>query len=729
VLTWRRFRQMSWRELSGRSRQQARKWIDRVSPSFGPGGEPRVVWRRVVAGATVDGARTVSLDAAARRFFPGAVDAGVAGALEVDHPEWTRQTLSAAAKAATGRFDLLGYEGLDFGDRIDWHRDPIAGRTAPRLHWSRLDPLDPHVVGDSKLIWELNRHQWLVTLAEAYALTRDPRYAEQALARVEDWIEANPYPIGVNWASSLEVALRLIAWCWALFLLRDAAALTDARFARWRTLMLAHASHVERFLSFYFSPNTHLTGEALGLFYAGVVFADHADAARWRDRGRRILIEQAARQIERDGVYMERATCYHRYTIEIYLHLLILAAHNRIAMPPQVPAAVSRMCRHLIAIAPTAKAMPSIGDADGGWLLPFVRRAPDDCRGVLAVAAVVFDNPEFAWAAGGPAPEILCLLGREGRRRFDRLGARPPAATPSCVFEAGGYAVMRSGWQPDAHQLIVDVGPLGCGVSSGHGHADLLSLQCTAFGEPFLIDPGTYCYTADARWRNYFRSTAAHNTVLVDGHDQAEPAGPFSWATRPAARLRTWQSSAECDLVDADHDGYARLATPVNHRRRVLFVKPYGWVVVDDITGAGEHRIDLRFHFSPRLVTVGPGLWTRASGEKGRGLWLLPIASVPLSARLRQGEESPIDGWYSPAYGVRRPAPVVTYTATAMAPVRITTLIVPVEMLGAHPPALRVTRDPSGDVRAVEFPVGGRTVLVDDHALALAPVTGDLRIA
>ena len=102
---------------------------------------------------------------------------------------------------------------------------------------------------------------------------------------------------------------------------------------------------------------------------------------------------------------------------------------------------------------------------------------------------------------------------------------------------------------------------------------------------------------------------------------------------------------------------------------------------------------------------------------------------MALTARLRQGEESPIDGWYSPAYGVRRPAPVVTYTATAMAPVRITTLIVPVEMLGAQPPALRVTRDEAGDVRAVVFPVGGRTVLVDDHALALAPVTGDLRIA
>src|SRR6185295_18230461 len=112
------------------------------------------------------------------------------------------------------------------------------------------------------------------------------------------------------------------------------------------------------------------------------------------------------------------------------------------------------------------------------------------------------------------------------------------------------------------------------------------------FGEPYLVDPGTYCYTANARWRNYFRSTAAHSTVTVDGLSQAIPAGPFAWQKRPRARLRRWISTDSFDLADADHDAYHRLPDPVTHRRRVFFAKPRYWVVVDELDGKVEHRID-----------------------------------------------------------------------------------------------------------------------------------------
>src|SRR5205807_6300058 len=141
-------------------------------------------------------------------------------------------------------------------------------------------------------------------------------------AFVRQWMDANPRGMGINWASSLEVALRLISWCWSLCLFRDSAALSQGLFAEMLGGIWAHAAHVQRYLSYYFSPNTHLTGESLGLFYAGVMLREHEDAARWRALGARILVEQSERQIDPDGVYFEHSTYYQRYTVEIYLHFL-----------------------------------------------------------------------------------------------------------------------------------------------------------------------------------------------------------------------------------------------------------------------------------------------------------------------------------------------------------------------------------------------------------------------
>jgi len=238
---------------------------------------------------------------------------------------------------------------------------------------------------------------------------------------------------------------------------------------------------------------------------------------------------------------------------------------------------------------------------------------------------------------------------------------------------------MRSGWERDAHHLTFDVGPVGDPMNGGHGHADLLSIQCSVFGEPYLVDAGTYCYAGDRQWRDFFRSTAAHSTVVVDGMGQAIPAGPFHWQSRPSARLHRWSSTERFDLADAEHEAYRHLADPVTHRRRVLFVKPRYWVVMDDLEGAAEHRLELRFQFAPMPVTVDSALWARAAGPGGHGLLIRPFASVPLKAEVVEGELAPIRGWVSPNYGQRQPAPVLTYTTVTHLPLRIVTLLFPAE--------------------------------------------------
>src|SRR5207253_1361162 len=286
-----------------------------------------------------------------------------------------------------------------------------------------------------------------------------------------------------------------------------------------------------------------------------------------------------------------------------------------------------------------------------------------------------FGRSDYAWAAGGsPTPETLWLLGRPGLEAFQALEASAPESAPSRLFAHGGHAVMRTSWRRDAHQLIFDVGPLG---DLGHGHADLLSVQCAVFGASCLVDAGTYCYTADPGWRDFFRSSAAHSTVTLDGLSQAVPSGPFGWRARPRARLRRWQSTDALDFVDAEHAAYRRLADPVVHRRRILFVKPRYWIIVDDLEGAAEHRLDLRFQFAPVEVSVDPTLCARAHRPDARGLLVRPLSTVPLKGEVREGEVDPREGWISPDYGQRRPAPMLVYSAVTRLPNRIVTLLLP----------------------------------------------------
>lgn len=665
-------------EISCRARHEVSKWMDRWA-------DPR---RSAFQGGIATELVERCLEGAPTRFFAGASDPRVPEILRERFPDAGPRIIAAAERILQKRFDLLGYRELSFGDPIDWHLDPVAGRRAPPLHWSRLDPLDPEMVGDSKVVWELNRHQWLVRLGQAYRLTGDERYADMFTATIRDWHRANPPGMGINWASSLEIAFRLMSWCWALSLFRGAAALTTPLRAGLVVRIARHASRIERYLSTYFSPNTHLTGEALGLLYASTLLPLLPAAPRWRHVAAEILIREADRQILPDGVYMEQATCYQLYTAEIYLHFMILARMNRIAIPDGVRRRVERLVDALVTLRRPDGSLPQIGDADGGRLLSLEPRPPGDGSGVFATAAALFRRADHAWAGGGLTPEVLWLLGPGGVEVLDRLEWTPPQRGPSELLPEGGYAVMRSGWDRAADQIIFDVGSLGCHVTGAHGHADLLSIQASFGGHPYIVDPGTFRYTGDGGWRGYYRGTSAHSTVDVDGAGQAVPRGPFGWISRPSARLVHWESTASRDVAVGEHRAYGRLPDPVVHRRKVIRESSRRCIVVDDVDGRSEHRVDIRLQFAPMSVTLDSSHWVRAVRTPTAGLFIHAFASVPLKTTVLEGDLDPRQGWISTAYGRHEPAPMLLCTTVARLPLRIITVLIPTDDPAGPPPSV-----------------------------------------
>jgi hypothetical protein len=246
--------------------------------------------------------------------------------------------------------------------------------------------------------------------------------------------------------------------------------------------------------------------------------------------------------------------------------------------------------------------------------------------------------------------------------------AEATSATPrrSRLFRDGGYAVMRSG----PHQLIVDAGPLG---AYGHGHAGLLGIQCSIFGERCLVDAGTYTYTAEPEWRDYFRSTAAHNTIRIDGSSQAIADGPFGWQQRPSVSINDWQTGDGIDLIDAEHDAFAG----ITHRRRVMSIRPGVFVVIDNLHGTGDHAFELTFQFAPMTVDLMSATTARAVTPGGRSLWIMASASTGLRAEIVQGRVAPIRGWVSDSYGQRTAAPALIYGGRAPLPATIVTILQP----------------------------------------------------
>ena len=172
-----------------------------------------------------------------------------------------------AEKLTRGKFDLLGYLNLDFGSNFDWHYEPVSGKHIPLKHWKQYDELDSAETGDKKIIWELNRHQHFFTLGAAYLVSKDEVFAETFVNHLESWMEQNPPGLGINWMSSLEVSFRAMSWIWAFQFFKDSPAFTPEILQKALRFLHVHGRHLEKYLSTYYSPNTHLTGEALGLYY------------------------------------------------------------------------------------------------------------------------------------------------------------------------------------------------------------------------------------------------------------------------------------------------------------------------------------------------------------------------------------------------------------------------------------------------------------------------------
>jgi uncharacterized heparinase superfamily protein len=660
---WKRLLAMSAHEIGERTRQEVWKRADFIL--YHVGKHPRV------------GVSSVKSDFYPQFFFSPQEVPELAGLLRKRMPNEVNDIFCRAEKICAHRFDLLGYENLDYGLKIDWHLDRVHGKRAPQKPWYRIRYLDFEEVGDAKVTWELNRHQHLVTLAKAYAISREERFAKELRAQFYHWSEQNPYPIGVNWASSLEVAFRALSWLWVKHLLAGAA--MPEFVADLRQALALSGRHIARYLSTYFSPNTHLLGEGVALFFLGVLCPELSSAGNWQRLGWKTVLEESERQVLADGMHFEQSAYYHVYALDFFLHAIVLASRNDIPVPEHFEGTLEKMLEALLRIS-QAGITARLGDDDGGRLFDGRRNCTEHLLDPLATGAVLFGRGDFKHAAGGLREETVWLLGLEGAKRFDQIESAGAEAHSIALRHSGLY-VMASA-EPEPSQLVIDAGPQGV-HGAGHGHADALNVQLAQSGQALLIDPGTAEYVGPDSVRTSFRVTAAHNTVQVDGLSQSLPQGPFSWNRLTKTKVPLWVEGRSFILFSGSHDGYG----PVVHCRWVFHRKGDFWLVRDVIEGAGQHRIAIHWHLAPGMAQHKKDPRIFVSGDARVGV--VSAESSRWSARFWQGE-------WSPAYGRIEPAPVLRVEYLGALPAETATVLTtaniapgklkPVGPLGESPP-------------------------------------------
>lgn len=576
-----------------------------------------------------------------------------------------RKIIAGADKICDHKFNLLGSGEVSLGPTIDWHRDFKTGHRWNLETWYH-DIKIPYRKADIKVPWELSRFSHAVMLGQAYVLTGDKKYSREFTTQVSDWIDANKPQFGVNWNCTMEVAIRACNWIAGYSLFQESHSLDEAFLLKFLKSLYQHGLHIRANLEYSDALTTnHYLANIAGLVYIGVLFPQFKEAVEWRQFAIREMVREMEKQVYRDGCDFEASTCYHRLVLELFFFPAIIVVANdeqftgsnhadicRRVFGYAYTDKLHRMFRAVLYLLKPNGRMPQIGDNDNGRLHVFANRDILDMRYLLTLGAVFFKEPAFKVREFGFCEEAFWVFGNDGRDIWNRLPESTLADIGSIAFQDAGWYIMRN----NKDYMMISCGPNGQNGVGGHAHNDKLSLELCIDGEDIIVDPGTPAYTADPAMRNLFRSTAFHNTVMINGEEQNHySSSPLLLFTMPEEDRRPflteWRTGDSVDIFIGGHSGYMRFPPGILHSRQLkFFKKERRWEIIDRFEGEGKHELEWNFILAPQQKC-------HVAIESSMFSW------------------SRVNTFFSPQYGVKVPTEKLTAQITADLPFKNVTLI------------------------------------------------------
>jgi asparagine synthase (glutamine-hydrolysing) len=528
----------------------------------------------------------------------------------------TSQSIEEANRLLNGELKYFSHTYHQTNFPPNWHRDPITGTELDSTqHWSQIS--DDHVTArralalpdsipfgdeaipnheeaasakpashsvpfgerhvDIKYVWEPNRFAFVYILVRAYAATGDEKYPQAFWQLIQDWAEHNPPNTGANWKDGQEIALRLMAWTFGFYAFIHSPSTTPEHISQFTQLVAAQAERIHANIGYAISTRSnHTISEAFGLWMVGLLFPELKEAEKYLTLGKRLLEEEANKQIFPDGSYAMYSLNYHRFILHLYLYAIQLGKLNQSPFSNYLISALSNSIRYLShLIDPASGHMPVYGSNDGALVLPLNNCDFTDYRPLLQLGSVITTG-QTMFESGDWDEDVYWLCGAEPLSLQGRgVGVRVQTNS----FPQGGTYILRN---TNSHAI------LRCThYTSRPSHADQLHMDLWMNGHNIAIDAGTYLYSGEGIWRNGLARTSAHNTVTVDGADQMTMVSRFTWTNWAKGKVlkqtdNVWQG---------EHNGYK----PICHKRTVLALEGDRWLVIDDLNASESHHYSLHW--------------------------------------------------------------------------------------------------------------------------------------
>ncbi|ARN74101.1 alginate lyase family protein [Oceanicoccus sagamiensis] len=546
--------------------------------------------------------------------------------------QWDRHAnREKASSLLAGQWSALGF-GWQWQSAGDWRRAPDTGSLWPDVFFGAIPYRQGNPYGDIRVAWEPSRLQQLVSLA---LLAQDDASRETAVRCFEQqllsWVKSNPPYLGIHYVSAMECGLRLIAVCHATDMIRPYLQNSERVWSAVLQLVEGHADLIIKRLSLYSSAGNHTLAETAGLIYAGVLFPELNNAAKWKRVGLPLFEREADRQFNQDGGGIEQAFGYHLFVTDLANIVSALLA-SKGQPSATVQRIVDQACEFLSELFNSEFELPNVGDNDGGY----------------ALSPYLLSSKQLAKP-------------RDGIR----------------TFPDSGYSVFRD-TSETGRMILFDHGPLGMAPSYGHGHSDCLSIIWREKNETLLLDAGTYTYTGDQRWRQYFRGVSAHNTVAVNHRHQARHESAFMWSAPYTPCLLDLPSRIDgYDVLLAYHTGYEDQG--LRHYRCVIIGPEGDALVWDQLAALGpvgsETYASLFWHVGGQFLSENEDGGVFSTSTTSGAALNIDITGGDIT--VHYGDEDVPIGWHSPTYGEKLPIYTVEARHSGIFPHEFYTYISP----------------------------------------------------
>jgi len=548
-------------------------------------------------------------------------------------------------------------------DEINWHLDLQSGKEFPKIFSKKID-IRSDRYGNAKYVWELNRLQFLPSIAFRYKQTQDSKYLNLIQQIITSWIDDNPFLLGVNWYSNIEINIRLLNWflCWQIL---DVEKLVNQnpifkKFVgeKWIVSIYMHCAYSFSHPSKYSSANNHTIAEACGLFVASS-FWPFEKSIKWQKYSKKILEKEIQRQHSSKGINKEEAAGYIQFVTDFLLLAYLVSQKVNNQFSNRYRTSLESIFEYIHNFVDESHNYPRYGDEDDALLFFLdLKTANQNYKSLLTSASILFEKPDYIYLDNKYDLKNAIYFRNNGRKSIANLPSVNIKPKSEFYPDEGHFFFKHSEHNNKIH-FHFNAAPLGLKPMAAHGHADALSFSLFVNGTPVFVEPGTYCYHTEEKWRKYFIGTLAHNTIRVNKENQAISSGPTLWTTEYRVFILDFRSDDKSDFVKAYHTGYKRFG--IIHTRSITFDKIQNRIFITDqiknVSGT-DCLFEIPFHIHPQVTVSSSERNEFALSSNGIEEIKMKI-DKKLNPALISGQENPILGWYSPAFYQKEKTPVI----------------------------------------------------------------------